>query len=228
MTMTKHITLKFLLLAVLAAMVALSGCEDQAALRRAERKTQEQPPPPSPEEIAQKIIADAQLNAPMPEEGSSLPPSVRQTMLDLLRREKNRLQGTEDGDEALAIVARKVDERLRQYERAELWEHVLTLSDAHLIFKPGSRQFNHTRDKALTELRKPRVTVKGLPEFGGQKIAMLSFYLPMTNETYDEHMAFGEEKYGVRLLGVFGEDRGVRMEYLETGERFIAYVPSAR
>ena len=226
--MTKHITLKFLLLAVLVAMVALSGCEDQAALRRAERKTQEQPPPPSPEEIAQKIIADAQLNAPVPEEGSSLPPSVRQTMLDLLRREKNRLQGTEDGDQALAIVARKVDDRLRQYERAELWEHVLALSDAHLIFKPGSRQFNHTRDKALTELRKPRVTVKGLPEFGGPKIAILSFYLPMTHVTHPARMAFAAEKYTVRRPGGFGEDRGVRMEYLETGERFIAYVPSAR
>lgn len=205
-------------------MVALSGCEDQAARERADL---EQPPPPSPEEVAQKIIADAQLNKPMPAPNSSLPPAARQTILDLLRREKNRLQGTEDGDQALAIVARKVDQRIRRYERAELWEHVLTLTDAHLIFKPGSSKFNHTREKALTELRKPRVTVRGLPDFGGQRIAMLSFYLPMTNQTFIEHMAIGEEMHGVRLLGVFGEDRGVRMEYLETGERFIAYIPAA-
>lgn len=228
MMMTKHIILKLSLLAALAAMVALSGCEDQAARERAERQAQEQPPPPSPEEVAQKIIADAQLNAPMPTRGSSLPPSVRQTMLDLLRREKNRLQGTEDGDQALAIVARKVDGRVRQYERAELWEHALTLCDAHLIFNPSSKKFNHTRDKALLELRKPRVVVKGLHEVDGRKIAFLSFYLPMTNETFSERMAMGEEMHGARLLGVFGRNRGVRMEYLETGERFIAYVPAAK
>ncbi len=225
--MIKQITLKLVLLAALAMLVALSGCEEQTARERPQRPELEQPPPPSPEEIAQKIITDAQLDAPMPAAGSSLPPSVRQTILDLLRREKNRLQGTEDGDRALAIVARKVDERVRRYERAELWEHVLTMTDAHLIFKPGSAKFNHTRDKALTEVRKPRVTVRGLPEFDGRKVAMLTIYLPMTSQTYFERMAIGEEMHGVRFLSVFGEDRGVRMEYLETGERFVAYLPAA-
>lgn len=225
--MMKHITFKLSLLATLAMMVALSGCEDQAARERRQRPEVEEPPPPTPEEIAQKIIVDAQLNAPMPVRGSSLPPSLRQTVLDLLRREKRRLQGTEDGDRALAIVARKVDQRVRLYEREELWEHVLTLCDAHLIFKPNSRKFSHTRDKALLELRKPRVTVHGLPEFDGRKVAILTFYLPLTSQTYSEQMAIGEEMHGVRFLSVFGEDRGVRLEYLETGERFIAYLPRA-
>lgn len=149
-------------------------------------------------------------------------------MLDLLRREKARLQGTEDGDKSLAIVARKVDERVRQYERAELWEHVLTLTDAHLIFKPGSPKFNHTRDKAQVEIRKPRVTLKGLPEIDGRKTVILSFYLPMTNKTYSERMTLGEEMHGARLLSVIGKDRGVRMEYLETGEIFEVYFPAAK
>ena len=101
------------------------------------------------------------------------------------------------------------------------------MTDAHLIFKPGSGKFNHTRDKAILELRKPRVTVRGLPEFDGRKVAMISIYLPLTSQTYFERMAIGEEMHGVRLLSVFGEDRGVRMEYLETGERFVAYLPAA-
>ena len=226
--MTNATTYKFVLLAVLMAILPLSGCEQQAAQERPERPDIEEPAPPSPEEIAQRIIEEAQLNAPIPKRGSSLPPSVRQTILDHLRREKNLLKGTEDGDRALAIVERKVDERVRQYERAELWEHVLTMTDAHLIFKPGSSKFNHTRDKAFLELRKPRVTVHGIPEFGGRKIAMLSIYLPMTSQTFTEEMAVGEEMHGIRFLGVFGDDRGVRMEYLETGERFVAYLRAAK
>ena len=223
-----HATIfKFALAAVLLVMLSLSGCEQQAAREKPQRPDIEEPLPPSPEEIAQQIITDAQLNAPIPARGSSLPPSVRRTILDLLRRENNRLKGTKDGDRTLAIVQRKVDERVRQYERAELWEHVLTMTDAHQIFKPGSGKFNHTRDKALLELRKPRVTVRGLPEFDGRKVAMLSIYLPMTSQTFFERMGIGEEMHGVRLLSVFGDDRGVRMEYLETGERFVVYLPAA-
>lgn len=225
--MVNSTTFKLAVLAVLVAILPLSGCEQQDARDRPARPDIDEAVPPSPEEIAKKIIEDAQLNAAMPAPGSSLPPAIRQTILDLLRRDKNRLQGTEDGDRALAIVERKVDDRVRRFERAELWEHVLTMTDAHLIFKPGSTKFNHTRDKALQELRKPRVTVRGLPEFDGHKVAMISIYLPMTSQTYFERMAIGEEMHGVRLLGVFGEDRGVRMEYLETGERFVAYLPAA-
>lgn len=225
--MTPATPFKFALLALVVATLSLSGCESKSDRERPERPDIEAPPPPSPEEIAKRIVEEAQLNAPIPKRGSSLPPSVRQTILDLLRRENNRLKGTEDGDRALAIVARRVDDRVREFERAELWEHVLTMTDAHLIFKPGSSKFNHTRDKAVLELRKPRVTVHGLPEFDGRKVAMLSIYLPMTSETFSERMSIGEEMHGVRLLGVFGEDRGVRMEYLETGERFVAYIPAA-
>jgi len=225
--MTSATTFKYALFTLLVAILPLYGCEPQSDRERADRPDIEQSSLPTPDERAQLIIQEAQLNAPIPARGSSLPPSVRQTILDLLRREKNRLQGTEDGDKILAIVAREVDSRVREFERAELWEHVLTMTDAHLIFKPGSSKFNHTRDKAILELRKPRVTVRGLPEFDGRKVAMLSIYLPMTSKTYFERMAIGEEMHGVRLLSVVGEDRGVRMEYLETGERFVAYIPAA-
>lgn len=221
---------KFALLVALSLIVSLTGCEEQEARQKPDRPDVDvdAPPPPTPEEVAQQIITAAQLNAQMPRRGSSLPPAVRQTILDSLRRERNRLKGTEEGDRALAIVEAKVDERVRQYERAELWEHVITMTDAHLIFNPGSVKFNHIRDKALVELRKPRVTVTGIPEFEGRKIAMLRIYLPLTSQTFSEKMAIGEEMHGLRFLSVFGKDRGVRLEYLETGERFIAYLPTAK
>ncbi len=84
------------------------------------------------------------------------------------------------------------------------------------------------RERALTELRKPRVTLRGLPEFDGQKIAMMSIYLPMTSETHFERMRVGEEMHGIKLLGVFGDDKGVRIEYVETGDRDVVYLPYAK
>jgi len=229
--MSIALTRKITLLLALLLIFPLTGCNDEAPREKPDRPDvgeDGEPLPPTPEEVAQQIIAQAQLNAPMPRKGSSLPPAVRQTILDLLRREKNRLKGTEDGDRTLEIVEAKVDERVRQYERAELWEYVITMTDAHLIFNPGSVKFNHTRDKALIELRKPRVTVTGIPNFNGRKVAMLRIYLPLTSQTFSEKMSIGEEMHGIRFLDIFGNDRGVRLEYLETGERFIAYVPAAK
>ena len=204
-----------------------AGCSDSAPGARPDLPDPNAPPPPTPEEIASQIIADAQLDAPVPSKGSSLPPAVRQNILDLLRRANMNYSGTEDGKRALAIVSRKIDERVNTYERAQLWEHVLTYTDAHLIFNKGSKRFNHIRDRAIVELQKPRVTVRGLPEADGQQIAMLSIYMPMTSETYFERLAIGEEMHGIKVLNVFGEDRGVRLEYLKTGERYIAYLPAA-
>ena len=79
----------------------------------------------------------------------------------------------------------------------------------------------------MLELRKPRVTVHGLPDVDGRKVAILTFYLPLTSQTYSEQMAIGEEMHDVRFLSVFGEDRGVRLVYLQTGERLLAYPPRA-
>ena len=214
-------------LLVLFLGAAIAGCSQQSSGPKPDLPNPNAPPPPTPDQVAQQIISDAQLEGPMPPPGSPLPLAVRQNILDLLRRERSRLSGTEEGNRALAIVSRKIDERVRAYEQAELWEHVLTYTDAHLIFNRDSKRFNHVRDKALTELRKPRVTVRGLPEAKGHKVAMLSIYLPMTSETFFERMGIGEEMHGIKLLSIFGEDRGVRLEYLKTGERYIAYLPAA-
>ena len=57
---------------------------------------------------------------------------------------------------------------------------------------------------------------------------MLSIYVPLTSETFKETLSVGEEAHGIKFLGVFGENRGVRLEYLETGERYTALLNSAR
>lgn len=211
---------------VLSTITLFSGCNSEPT--PPPKPVDPNAPIVTPQDIAAGVIQDAQLSGPLPRPGSKMPVSVRRNVLDLLRREKVSLAGTPEGDVAIDIIKKRIDERVRAFERAELWEHVLTYSDAHVIFSPNSKKFNRARETALTELRKPRVTVTGLPEFDGHKLAMLNIYIPMTSKKYREQLAIGEEKHGIRVLDVYGDDLGVRLEYLETGERFIAYLPGAK
>jgi hypothetical protein len=59
-------------------------------------------------------------------------------------------------------------------------------------------------------------------------MAMLSIYIPMSSQTFKETLSVGDEAHGVQFLGVYGENRGVRLEYLETGERYVALLKSAK
>lgn len=208
------------------AIISFSACQKEPT--PATRPIDPNAPIITPQDIAAGVLKDAQLDGPLPRRGSKMPKLVRRNVLDLLRREKVSLAGTPEGDVAIQIIKKKIDERIRDFERAELWEHVLTYSEAHLIFSPNSKKFIRARETALTELRKPRVTVTGLPVFDGHKLAMLNIYIPMSSKTYREQLAIGEEKHGIRVLSVYGDDLGVQIEYLETGERFIAYLPGVK
>lgn len=218
----------FIAVLAMAGCVAFPGCDTQPGARPDQPESPEAPPPPTPEEIAQKEISDLGLDQALPRRGARLSAGMRQNILSQFRSTKNRLSGKPEGEAALEIIKTRLEERIRAAERNELWEHTLTYIDAHGILDPDSKKFSFVRDRALTELRKPRVTVRGLPEFDGQKIAMLSIYLPMTSETHFERMRVGEEMHGIKLLGIFGEDKGVRIEYLETGDREVVYLPTAK
>lgn len=202
------------LLAVL--LIAIAGCEKEEE----EEPLVEEAPPPSPQEIAQKIIRELDLTAPIPPPEWNMPKEVIPGYLSAFRSARSQHSSTMEGKEALRIVSRAVDKRLNRMEEAEHWDAILLLCDVHEILNPGSTKFNLSREKAEVELRKPRVTVKGIMEAAGQKVAFLHYYLPLTGERFDERVRVGEEFYGLRLLNIIGMDRGVRLEYLETGESF--------
>lgn len=188
----------------------------------------EEPPPPSAQEIAQQILTDAQLTMPLPARGSRVARVERDTLLRKLQEAKRLHSGAEEGREALRIVERKVEERIRASADAKLWEHAMMYIDAYEIFNPDSTKFRLTRERALQQLRKPIVTVRGLPYVEGRKVALLSFYMPLSHRTESVQLQIGDELYGMKLLGIVGEDRGVDLRYLETGEVVRALLPSAK
>ena len=223
-TYTVHRALS--LLAVLAMACCITGCAEK------EPETPDAlppPPPPTPQEIADKIMTDLQLNEPLPAPGATMPKQASANFLNAVRGAKTQNSVSVDGKEALQIVSQSLDSRLRALESNQLWEHTLTYCDAHLIFSPDSHKFDRTREKAVAELRKPRVTIRGFYIDGNtnQTSVFMDFYLPMEKATHREQVRVGEEFYGLKLVEIIGNNQGVTMEYLETGQSFNILTGSA-
>ena len=205
------------LLAVLAMALCMAGCAEKEPERP---DTPPPPPPPTPQEIADKIMTTLQLNQPLPALGSTMPKQASTSFLNAIRNAKSQHSANPVGKQALQIVSQQLDSRLRALENNQLWEHALTYCDAHLVLNPDSHKFDRTREKAVAELRKPRVTIRGFYTDGNtnQTAVFMDFYLPITKESHREQVRVGEEFYGLKLVAIIGNNQGVTMEYLETGE----------
>lgn len=223
-TYTVHRALS--LVAVLAMAFCIAGCAEREPKKP---DTPPPPPPPTPQEIADKIMTDLQLVGPLPAAGATMPKQASANFLNVIRTAKSQHSTGEDGKRALQIVSQNLDSRLRALENNQLWEHVLTYCDGHIALNPGSHKFDRTREKAIAELRKPRVTIEGF-FFDGktdQTAVFMNFYLPIEKETYRQQVRVGEEFYGLKLVSIIGNNQGVTMEYLETDDTFDVLSGSA-
>lgn len=186
------------------------------------------PPPPTPEELARQAITELGLDQPLPPPGSRLIGSVRSTMLSQFAQKHTQLSATPEGQIALKQVQAALEQKIDAYNSGGYWEYVIAYAEAYKTFQPDSRKYLQAVEKAQIELRKPVVTVHGLPAVDGYQVALLKIYVPLDSKTYDERLSVGEDAHGVKFLEVFGNGRGIRWEFMETGQRFIAYLPSAK
>ncbi len=180
------------------------------------------PPPPTPQEMADGIIRSTNLDAPPPPAGSKFPQAEADKVKNIFKQKKAELSATEDGQRALTMVSLRVNQKIRVYEQSQLWEHVLVFSELHTILNPGSKKYLDLQRRAVAELQRPVVSVKGFVSDGnsGQKIAFLDLYLPLQGETISDRMRLGEEKYGIKFVEVIGRDQGILFEYMVTGDTF--------
>ena len=217
---------KFLFLSLIA--ICLTGCggEEDAVTPLAVPQQKEA----TPQEVADKIIQEAQLNAPLPVAGSTLPPGMAQTFLKQFRQVKNQHSGSETGVQALVIVSKAIEGRIKDVERAQLWHYLLVYVDAHKILNPGSTKFSRQQERARIELKRPRVTPRGFIVDGisGQTVVMLDIHLPLEDKVYSEQLRVGEEIHGLKLVDIVGNNQGVTLEFLESGEIFNEFMKSAQ
>lgn len=200
---------------LLVLVVAVTNCKEEEA------PVIVAPPPPTPREIADEIMAQLGLDAPIPRAGIKLPPGTAQTFLNQVRQQMSRHSTTPDGKEALKMVSRQVDQRIRATEEIEAWDFVVVLTEVHVILNPGSQKFVRLREDAEIQLRKPVVDVLLLWQKDGKWTARLKFSLPLTGEEYTKSLRLDEDFEGIKLRDFVANGRGVELEYLETGEIFL-------
>ena len=204
--------------------VLLSACKEK------EPEGPPPPPPPTPQEIAAKLATEWQLNAPLPPPGIQIAPQAARQYIGTIRSGVTEHSATPEGKEALRIVSRQLDQRLRSMENNELWGPALLLCDAHAVLNPGSHRFDLTRERAVVELKKPQVTVDGFYEdiASGQTAAFLSYYLPLEGATHKEKVRLGEEMYGLKFVEIIGKNQGITFEYVATGDTFDVFRQSVQ
>lgn len=209
------------LLVMLTVVCALVGCAEKEPPPPAEPPP---PPPPTPEEIAAKIVAESGLGDPLPEPGATLPQEAADKLKNRLRNAKNTNGATPDGQRALQLVNQQLDQRIRALEAAAAWEFVMAHIEAFEIMNPGSPKWTTTKEQAVAELQKPKITIVGFM----QDTAILRFYLPVSKTESRESMRAGEEMHGVTLMEIIGNNQGVRMKYGQTGQTFDVLTKSAQ
>jgi hypothetical protein len=186
------------------------------------------PPPPTPEQIAEKIITELGLNAPLPPAGATQTVDEAQAFKTGIQRARGSNSSTPEGKRALQIVSSRLDQRIQALESNRLWEHTLTGIEGYEVLNPGSPKWSTTKEVAIAEMKKPKVTIVGFMASHGQDAAVLEFYLPVQKTTERKQVRVGEEFFGLTLVEIIGDNQGVRLEYGETGQTFDVLTRSAR
>ncbi|MCH7909055.1 MAG: hypothetical protein IIB38_05495 [Candidatus Hydrogenedentes bacterium] len=215
--------------ALLAVAFFLPSCAEEEA-PQVVATTRMAPPPPTPEEIAGSIVDEMGLSAPLPPPGSTLPPGSAAAFKADITRVKNEQMATEEGVAVLGIISGKLENRIRQVERSKLWHHVLIYEEAYRVLNPRSQKFKRQRDKAIIELKRPSVSLTGFMYDGRNDftIAFLEINMPLEDILYEERMRLGEEIHGLKLIKIIGNNQGVTLEFLESGDVFDVYMKSAQ
>lgn len=207
----------------LCLFVALVGCTPEPEPEPVDPNL---PPPPTAQDIAQAIITEVGLDMPLPAPGQRFAGPMRSQMVNALQVKRDVNNADPVGKEALGHVKSRIDKRIREFSDVGAWQYVMVFIDLHKILAPDSTKYASLQEDAYIQLKKPKVTLTGMHSQNGRRVIAMIFYIPATDKTHKElRLAIGDEIHGLKLLNVFGNNRGVTIEYLETGERFVSYLP---
>lgn len=208
-------------LSLVMLIAVLCACQPEEEV---ESEVPEAPPPPTPQEIAQSIITELNLDRSAASTGGRISNAAREQLVSQLRNKAAQYNGTVDGKEALSHVKGRIERRIREFSSEGAWQYVLVFVELHKVIDPDSKKYGSLMEEAYLQLKKPKLSLRGMPVLDGRRIIVMEFYLPANDETYKEKIAVGDELHGVRIVDVFGNNRGVTVEFLETGERSVIFL----
>ena len=204
-----------LLLTILIPLGIL-GCEPAA------KKPTEPPPPPvrTAAEIANEIRAPIQqmVTAYMGTK-FEIPEFELAAGLNQVRQLKQKNMAEEHGAEGIRAATTDTQSFIKTADESKAWGVVVFACDALKILDPANTNYDRFRERAMVYINMPRVTITGFTKIGDDPpVVLISVYLPETKQTVSERVREGEELLGLRFINIIGNNRGLLIEHIQTGE----------
>jgi len=191
------------------------GCQEQAP---PPPPTPAPAPEPSPEKIKSEIdsvLAPMQASLANPD-AAPYSDELKNAVLGGLQTARTKNQASENGKQALAMVARDLETIISKARDAKQWRLLMGAIEAYEILSPGTTKMNRLKERAQLYLSRPIVTVQGFMKDPEKKdtYAFLQVKLQPSNEVKAVQVRPGDEFFGLRFVDIVGDNKGVRLEYL--------------
>lgn len=220
-----------LILLPMLAVIPLWGCSEP------EPEEPEAPPAQeTPKKTADQLYEETmqKLRGPLnPASPKGLP--VQAIITDV--KSKFRPPGEPNGEEAQSKIKRDLNQRFDAANKAGQWRLVIAIAAGLDVFAKGPpertgelKKINRLRKRALAELSKPKVAVKGFVD----DYVSLQITIPTTGARTSEYVREGDSflddpeapgKKLLRLDDIIGDNREVRVYYYKTDTSWIVKGP---
>ena len=160
--------------------------------------------------------------------GTAPPPdSMIQGIINQIQSRRGQLTMTENGQTAIGMITRDVDDAIRISKDEESWTKVKALCMIYAALQPGNERYSSTQEQATIMMNRPQITITGFVELDGELYAFMDLFDPKTGETTQYRRREGEEFHDVmRIVRIVGNQQSVEVEYLPA--RYIWTVPGPR
>lgn len=159
---------------------------------------------------------------------SPVPPAFGTSLKSYLQESVKKYSGSKVGKEALRNVVRHLEDVLKQARDAQNGLAVLLICDLIKIIEPNNSRLPRYIEWATIEKNRPVVMYRGWYEDREAKPPVtyyfLEVFLPETGKVENLRVREGEDFLGLKLIKVIGSGRGLRFEYLKTGDLFEVYL----
>ena len=201
------------------------------------------PAPPAPpvegdttETKSAEAIADEMRAAlaPLSPYTTSMPPefpvdpTIRSKLPAQFQDLAQKYRATDEGQQAIQTVVRDLEDRLKPLREEGRAHVVLVLCDVIEVLEPKSPKLGRYREWASVVKNRPLVAMRGwykpldVPE--EVTYFFIDVYLPETGEVKSLAVRPGEEFLDLQFRKILGDNSGMLLEYMPTGNTFEVYL----
>lgn len=216
---------------ILLVLVLLSGCGEDFKVQTAPPPPPA-PPPPSAEELANQAMQRLHVLSVIPKNlplQMVLPDEARQSLIQDLVSWKSSVSNEKNGAEAVSLLMKQLEDRLRAARDDQNPALTLLLCDLLEALGSTTTRIDVSREWARVYNNRPVVVIKGwfqqMDTPNEEIYAFCEVYLPETGEVHTVQVREGDEFYGLLFVKIIGKNRGMRLRYLVTNDTFDVYGP---